>query len=229
MVDDNPLFNALKVKARQLKKSAYTGPRGIIICDGGCRMLTSWPDWSTYSLDQVVAEFLRQHRSVDFVAIIAIKQGNSWGRNQYVYHPRCFVPKRSALSGSDLAALIADVVRRLPPIQLTPENAIRVMKWKKSRRYGPLGGWSMEGKKIKTSARDLLALMAGRLDQDRFVKGYDAGGCNFFELCLKRGQLITSASMERTPDEDDDWVTFEFGEPDSAVAPFSEPTSKVKR
>jgi len=228
VVDDNPLFNALKVKARQLKKSAYTGPRGVIICDGGSRMLTSWPDWSTYSLDQVVAEFFRQHRSVDFVAIIAIKQGSSWGHNEYGYHPRSFVPKRSALFGSDLAALIAEVVRRLPPIQLTPENAVRVMKWKKSKRYGPLGGWSMGGNKIKISARDLLALMAGRLDQDRFVKGYDAGGGNFFELCLKRGQLITNASVERTPDEDDDWVTFEFGEPDSAVAPYSEPTSKVK-
>jgi len=157
VVNDNPLFNALKVKARQLKKSAYTGPRGVIICDGGSRMLTSWPDWSTYSLDQVVAEFFRQHRSVDFVAIIAIKQGSSWGHNEYVYHPRSFVPKRSALFGSDLAALIAEVVRRLPPIQLTPENAVRVMKWKKSKRYGPLGGWSMGGKKIKISARDLLA------------------------------------------------------------------------
>ena len=86
----------------------------------------------------------------------------------------------------------------------------------------------MGGKKIKISARDLLALMAGKLDQERFVRGHDAGGGNFFELCLKRGQLITNASVERTSDEDDDWVTFEFGEPDSAVAPFSEPTSKVK-
>ena len=87
----------------------------------------------------------------------------------------------------------------------------------------------MGGKKIKISARDLLALMAGSLDQARFVKGYDAGGGNVFDLCLKRGELITDVRVEHTPDEDDDWITFEFGEPDAAVAPFSEPTSKVKR
>lgn len=229
VVDDNPLFNALKVKARQLKKSGYTGPSGIIICDGGCRMLTSWPDWSTYSMAQVVAEFLRQHGSVEFVSIIAIKQGSHWGRNEYVYDPKCFVPKRSRLSGTDLGGLIAEVVHGLPPIQLTPENAVRVMKWKKSGKYGLLGGWSVGGNKVKISVRDLLALMAGRLDQERFVKGYATGGPNFFDLRLKRGELITSATVEHIPDEDDDWITFEFGEPDPAVAPFSEPTSKVKR
>jgi len=84
------------------------------------------------------------------------------------------------------------------------------------------------GNKIKISARDLLALMAGQLDQERFVKGYSTGATNFFDLRLKRGELITSATLERRPDEDDDWVTFEFSEPDPAVARFSEPTSKVK-
>ena len=147
MVNDNPLFNALKVKARQLKKSGCTGPRGIIVCDGGCRMLTIWPDWSTYSMHQVAAEFLRQHRSVDFVAVIAIKEGNNWGRDEYVYNPKCFVPKRSRLAGHDLDGLIAKVVRRLPPIQLTPENAVRVIKWKKSRRYGPLARRMVNGRK----------------------------------------------------------------------------------
>lgn len=229
VVNDNPLFNALKAKARQLKKSGYTGPRGTIICDGGSRMLTSWPDWSTYSMAQVVAEYFRQHRSVDFVAIVAIKQGNSWGRSEYVYDPKCFFSKRSRVSAPDLVGLIAEVVRRLPPVQLTPENAVRVMKWKKSGKYGPLGGWSVGGNKVKISARDLLALMAGRLDQERFVKGYSTGAANFFDLRLNRGELITGASVERAPDEDDDWITFEFGKPDPAVAPFSEPTSKVKR
>jgi hypothetical protein len=228
VVDDNPLFNALKVKARQLKKSGYAGPNGIIICDGGCRMLTSWPDWSTYSMAQVVAEFFRQHGSVEFVSIIAIKQGSQWGRNEYVYDPKCFLPKRSRISEGDLGVLLVEVVHRLPPIQLTPENAVRVMKWKKSGKYGGLGGWSVGGNKIKISARDLLALMAGQLDQERFVKGYSTGASNFFDLRLKRGELITSATVERRPDEDDDWVTFEFSEPDPAVARFSEPTSKVK-
>ena len=228
VVNDNPVFNALKLKARQLKKSGYAGPKGIMICDGGCRMLTSWPDWSTYSLTQVVAEFFRQHKSVDFVAIIVIKPGNHWGRNEHAYDPKWFVPKRSRLSAPDLGRLITEVVSRLPPVQLMPENAVRVMKWKKSGRYGPQGGWSMGGNTIRISARDLLALMAGQLDQERFVKHYDTGGGNFFDRCLKRGQLITSASVERVSDADDDWIVFEIGAPDPAVAPFAEPTSKAR-
>jgi hypothetical protein len=224
VINDNPLFNALKLKAKQLKKSGYVGSKGIIICDGGCRMLTSWPDWSSYGVSQVVSEFLRQHKSIDFVAIIAIKHGNQWIGNEYVYDPRSFVAQRSALSVADLNKLIVEAANRLPPIRLTPDNAVRLTKWKKSGRYGSMGGWSMGGNQIKISVRDLLALMAGRLDQKQFVKHYERmGGGNFFEHHMKRGQLITEASVENTPDEDDDWITFKFGEPDPAIAPFSEP------
>jgi hypothetical protein len=229
VVDDNPLFNALKVKARQLKKSGYTGPSGIIICDGGCRMLTSWPDWSTYSMAQVVASLSASTDRSTSLPSLRLSKAIIGDETNNTYDPKCFVPKRARLSGTDLGGLIAEVVHGLPPIQLTPENAVRVMKWKKSGKYGLLGGWSVGGNKVKISARDLLALMAGWLDQGRFVKGYATGGANFFDLRLKRGELITSATVEHTPDGDDDWITFEFAEPDAAIAAFSEPTSKVKR
>jgi hypothetical protein len=39
--DQNPVFNALKSKAKQLKKVRYEGPRGIILCDGGSDMIHS--------------------------------------------------------------------------------------------------------------------------------------------------------------------------------------------
>lgn len=178
-------------------------------------------------MEQVIAEFFRQHTSVDFVTIIAIKQASNWGRNEYVYDPKCYTSGNTRLARENLAELMSEAVRRLPAIRQTPDNAVRSMKWANRCKYGPLGGWSMAGNKIKISTRDLLALMAGRLDQKRFVESYETGGRNIFEFHLKRGELIRQATVEHTPDEDDDWITFEFGEPDSTLAPFSEPKSKA--
>jgi len=79
----------------------------------------------------------------------------------------------------------------------------------------------MSGSKIRMSARELLELMAGRLDQKQFVREHGIGGSNFFDHKLKRGELIVKTSIERRPEEDDDWIVFEFGEPDVAVAPFT--------
>ena len=84
-----------KVKARQLKKSDYTGPRGTIICEVAAACYV-WPDWSTTAGSSGCGVF-RQHRSVDFVAIVAIKQGNSWGRAIRV-RPEEFLSKRSRVS-----------------------------------------------------------------------------------------------------------------------------------
>ena len=83
--------------------------------------------------------------------------------------------------------------------------------------------------KARISARSLLELMAGRLDPKLFAKDHEIGGANFFEHKLKRGELITNASLEQRPDEDDDWITFEFGPPDVAVAAFESPAPKRKK
>ena len=63
----------------------------------------------------------------------------------------------------------------------------------------------------------------------QFAKNHEIGGANFFEHKLKRGELITSACVEQRPGEDDDWITFEFGPPDVAVAAFESPASKIDK
>ncbi len=65
IVDDNPVFNALKRKATYLKQSRYPGMRGIILCDGGCHMLgEGGTNWAEYSLGQVVGALARKNRSI---------------------------------------------------------------------------------------------------------------------------------------------------------------------
>lgn len=235
VVDDNPLFNALEKKARgkQLKRCNFSGPKGLLVCDGGCRMLDEPLSHNqTYSVEQVVRQFFRKHKSVDFISTIAIKSDfPPWGGPSYRYVNRVFVAPGRKLAEERLRGVLAEVVRSLPILQMTPENAVRRSKFTKSTgRYLPhRGGWEISGMKARISARSLLELMAGRLDQKQFAKDHEIGGANFFEHKLKGGELITSACVEQRPDEDDDWITFEFGPPDVATAAFESPASKTDK
>jgi hypothetical protein len=40
---DNPVFNALKAKARQLKQCGFRGPAGVFLCDADCYALRDRP------------------------------------------------------------------------------------------------------------------------------------------------------------------------------------------
>ena len=42
---------------------------------------------------------------------------------------------------------------------------------------------------------------------------------NPFQRSLDSGQMIASVGVENAGDEDDDWLAFEFGPPDAAIAP----------
>jgi hypothetical protein len=72
--DQNPVFNALRLKAKQLKKVSYDGPKGIILCDGGTDMVHS-PPHSSYDFNfnavDATKDFLRQNQSIDFVILIS--------------------------------------------------------------------------------------------------------------------------------------------------------------
>jgi len=62
----NPVLNALREKAGHLKHCGFSGPSGIILCDGGCQLLrTKMENWSAYTLKEIISEFFRKHRSVD--------------------------------------------------------------------------------------------------------------------------------------------------------------------
>jgi ABC-type Fe3+-hydroxamate transport system substrate-binding protein len=73
---------------------------------------------------------------------------------------------------------------------------------------------------VKVSSRNVLQLLAGTLGVQQFQAGL--GGRNPFAEKLLRGQLIKSVLIEpsEVAEEDDDWIVFEFGEPDPAISPF---------
>jgi hypothetical protein len=228
--DDNPLFNALRRKAAQLKQSAWDGIRGVIVCDGGSRMFNEMANWATFNMTEVIREFFRTHHSVDFVVILGIKDESLFHgeRSRHRVEPKIFVRSKDADWLPKLEALVPRVTNTLPSIQQSPENAINEMKWNRSTIYTKpyLGGSTMEEDRIQMSAREFLDLLAGRLDQKRFMQNHDAGGGkSIFSIFQAKGKMITGARLERRPDEDDDLLILEFGTGDPAVSPFRVPKS----
>lgn len=227
--DDNPLFNALKSKAAQLRQSGYDGVRGIIVCDGGSRIFTEMSNWSTYSMDQVVQEFFRQNSSVSFVATIGIRpQRSGVGAGRHLLpEPRLFVRPvcRRQQWATDLGQMLQQVSGALPELQETPENVRIGMDWNRSTRRTEryYGGSFMTRNEIRISARELLDLLAGKLDCANFAERHDAGGGNVFRLFRDRGHMISSAAIEHRPDEDDDWVVLCFKDGDPATNDFTVP------
>ena len=82
----------------------------------------------------------------------------------------------------------------------------------------------MEGDKIRISARELLDLLAGKLDQKRFAENhYLGGGTNIFSVYQSQGKMIKRADVEHRPEEDDDWIVLEFSVNDPAGSNFRAP------
>jgi hypothetical protein len=80
----------------------------------------------------------------------------------------------------------------------------------------------LKGKEVKISARELLDLLAGRLDQKRFADNHAVGGGNMFSVFRDQGKMIRRICVERQDGKDDDWIVFEFSD-DPAVSDFKVP------
>jgi hypothetical protein len=226
VADDNPLYNALKEKNSKLKKSGYSGLQGIIVCDGGSRIFNELRNWAAFSMDEVVWEFLRHRKSTSFVITLGIKTPLNRTSVRHHVEPRLYIrgPDRQSEWAKALDALVLRVVEDLPEIQQTPENSINHMKWNRStletKPY--YGGWMMHGDKIKISARELLDLLSGKLDQKHFLRRHSLDDAqSIFSRRQAAGKMIKSVSIESLPDEDDDWVVFDLSSNDPAVNKFS--------
>ncbi len=118
VIDDNPLFNALKRKVVQLKRGASEGPRGVIVCDRGSRIFNEISTWATFNMTEVICEFFRQYSSVDFVVVLGIKDQSGPvvnNRPRHQVRPEVFVRPSDADLGTKLGGLIPEVIGALPP------------------------------------------------------------------------------------------------------------------
>jgi hypothetical protein len=221
--DDNPLYNALKHKADQLRRGGFPGVRGVIVCDRACQIFHESRNWATYSMDEIVGEFFRQNDSVAFVITLGIKSAG----NGLEYRPNLFVRELGPPWISGLGRLLKNVLSSLPPPCETPGNALNDLKWNKStKRTRPyIGGWELQGNRIRMSTREVLDLLAGVLDQKRFCERYEVAGGNIFSRFRAEGKMISRAEVERRPEKDEDWIILEFSADDPAVSDFKVPKS----
>lgn len=83
----------------------------------------------------------------------------------------------------------------------------------------------MSGNKLRVSSRAVMDVLSGRKSAEQFNRDHQwnetSGNLiikNPFERYLIEGRLPVKVLVE--PDDDDDWIEFEFGDRDSAISDF---------
>jgi len=229
ILDDNPVFNTLKNKAGQLKQSGYTGLRGLILCDGGCQMLSQPHSVSgEYSARQVVGDFMRQNQSVGFVATIGSRhEGSGYvGRGRYKPVLSALVSPAHAAQLQPLSSVLNQMVAGLPTFETSAANALSRVTRRLPAVGAFFGGYNMDGNHIKMSAVALQQLLAGTISYSDFAKAHGFDERNPFANAARAGRVIRNCKIESGGEEDDDWITFEFSDPDPALAPFARGRAK---
>jgi hypothetical protein len=235
-IEKNPLMNALRDKADQLRGTGFPGLRGIFVCDGHCDVVRS-PSTSgvaspNVSSGQIVKRFLRRSRSVGFVSLLTVPQPYPpFPAKSFRFHSELFLnPQGEHPCTSPQVTALRALPDVLPPAARTPANALHFLQSTESlpdSSYNSFcGGGQMADTEIRLSTRALVRVLAGRVSIAEFLRDHrmtDAtGAIPFFENQLKAGRMLVAARVERVPDEDDDWMVLTFGESDSAIAPFRE-------
>lgn len=218
LLKDNRLYRSLEKKAGDLKKSRHTCPRGIILCDGGCSVLTDSPNWTTYSVREIVVEFFREHKSIDFVLVLGIKPQilvPGILQTNYEYFPNIFFRAESPQISS-LPVLFEAAAGRLPKIQMWPGSVHYNLNFDNPKNdYAPhLSGWNCTQNSITMSALTLLELMAGKLSHQIFLKHHEALPVRLksFVVMQAFGKILSEVVLTKKPSEDDDLISFWFSD-----------------
>ncbi len=230
--DQNPLYNALKAKADQLRGAR--GAVGVIVGDADSRALAGRRNnWNEVDARGIADEFLRQHRSIHFVLLLSVREEQ---RSVFQIEPRVRKPhallaiSRTSPPPDALEPLFGKMMGELPmPIDMPINAALRAREV--GYGWGFHGGVEMSRSRIRISAREVMEVLAGRRtakdmnDLHRWSSPGDTPAPNTmpnpFERRLMEGRLPVAMSVvEGTDDDPDHWIEIEFGDPDPAISPF---------
>lgn len=244
-VTNNPVYNTLKRKAVQLKAVNFEGPRGIIICDGGSNMMNAEPKSGytfSYNASDVVKEFLRQNQSITFVLTASSLWVERWSSSFREDKPRIvktilYKNESFQLMAKELQETLSAFGKSFPYPDNTSEGArLTIMGKHDSKKFIPFyRGLQVSSHEIKISARVVLGLLAGSIDQQQFLKDYrfmpsEVSGMllrNPFEYQMSQGNKISELEIESS-ESDDNYLVFRFEGPDAAVTAFKSPPGKDK-
>lgn len=150
-LEKNPVYNALKDKASQLKKTNYDGPISIILCDGGCRLLKDiGHKMLNYDLRDIIQHFLSKNSSISFVLTFVVERAvNQFKPMGDPYIKIRMFPNISVFENVDknLLACINNVGKMLPKPVTDAMNATNRLKGgKRNEGLTFYGGWKMTKK-----------------------------------------------------------------------------------
>ena len=246
-ITENTVYTALESKAKKLEGASLLGPFGILLCDNDCSLFHHTPATGlSYSMREVIQHFLKNNPEISFVATFTTYRkdpysGSPWQANPYLPDVKLYRGVNfDTQVPFDLSSIFAKTLDVFPEPESTPGNAINHLKGG-SPQTGRSNNGGMEVKygdkkmTIKISARALLKLLAGKLDQKEFFEThrfapsevYSPPYINPFFSGIEKGQLIDGISIEKSETEDDDWITFELSTPDPAVSAFVAPTKNL--
>jgi hypothetical protein len=230
----NPLWHCLKSKVRQLKGVETDRTKGIIVCDAGCELL-SQSGHHQFNADDIIRDFLRRNSSIRFVASLSTESvsGNRHSETpSYRVVAKLWPSKNCSLSTARLLrGLLKDIVEGLPTPVIDARNGA-TRSHVRGYGIGNFGGFQMGmGNGIRTvriPSRSLLALLSGQMLASEFLAPFQDMGApaqtqkfpNPFQRAVAEGRMITRVRVDPAVNENDDWITFEFGDPDPLVSPF---------
>jgi hypothetical protein len=187
----------------------------------------------SYSAENIIGAYMRKYCDIDFIAIVT----SDFVHTRGVMFPqlssiksfvRFFVRDQGLISVYN--SLSCSLDKTLPSPARTSFNAAHQTrrKIKQGISHGLYGAYEMSGNTVRISSAILRDLLAGNITQEdffnkmRFRKLSDPsndGVLNPFARLSAEGRMIESISVEKT-EEDDDWITITFGEPDAANVGF---------
>jgi hypothetical protein len=227
---ENPLYDLLKSKAKQLRGVPDGTLRGIFLGDAGCSLLRNICPISggkEVTGHQIINRFL-QNNPIDMVGVFVPRRRNenaTWHHeNPRLWHLYLY----SQTLQEDQFERILAIRDELPNPHL---HGYQARSWLRQgmtlpQARGHYLGMRLTGgirkMKVHISARGLQEFMAGRLNAEQ-LRNFIVGDHNPFEFNLAKGKMITDVKFESTGiNEDDDYLVFEFDD-DPAASPLEIP------
>jgi hypothetical protein len=241
-IDANPLMNALRRKAQQLRKTDYNESRIIVCCDGGSEAIRADrnPVWRTPSTEDILVEFLRQNTSIAGIVLIIVNASPlraviTANERKLYATPYMSGPLASASDKQALNEISEQLETSLPRVIRSPSSFPQ--PWDFTPDYGFFRCRdfnTMSSNHIQIPMRQLLELLAGTISQAEFFErnvlntAGDPTQSNQFAHWLNSGRAITEARVISNPHHDDDWVEFKCGDADPALTAFRNASGAAK-
>jgi len=218
---ENAIWRALEEKTSQLNLSEFNGIRAVILCDGGCDALNRRGRRGLhFDADDIVHRFLAANSKVEFVLALLVKSdGNLRSAPENLRIVAKTWPSSRNGPGAPLAKYLHEtLVTQFPHPENNSFSAYGISDEGKSFN----GGGIMSSRSIKISSRAVTNLFAERTTQEDFMRD-NPHVKDYFARAIAQGRMLSGTRIESCPNRDDDWMEFEFSEPDPAISRFRKP------